>query len=1130
MESSGKSKTRTTRRSFGALIATAALISGVMGAALSAAGTASAGATSHHQAQTFNLAQRLANATAHRASLAKKFSHLAPATKKIAPSLKTKPKAVALGAVPAATSFFKTIVVTTTKDITGATYATCNTHKATTCSLREALLYAKTLQESTDTTLLPIAITVPEGTYQLTYLTGPFSALRVTAPYGVVVKGAGEASTKIIANTTTTKPDRVIDVGSTSTTASLTLMTLTLTGGRAPFSTSTTTATTMCLNSTTWAAVGGDLADCTTGTSTVLNTVRVTGGAALTGGGIAVQGSMWIVNSTITGNEANPTYTSDVTSTDEPYGGGIVSDGNLKLIDSSVVNNTSASKWDKNVYGGGVFSWFTSTLTITGGTFSTNSATNSDTTGTSALALGGGLFNLGLLEIHGASFNSNAATSTSTDGAAAGGAIFNSGWLQTLSTSTFKANAASGYEAAGGGLENSHPFAPVTVGPVSLTNDLFTTNKVTGIANGGAAVGGGISSVDATLGCTSGITLTHVTLRKNMVTTNGTTLAAGGGLFVLGTAPTCDKNSIVISNSTVSTNSAFATKTDAEGGGIFVTVGYWQLRVTNTTISHNLATTSTGTYTSFGGGVYYSTTTNTLFSNDTISYNEAMSPGESAGGGVDNAGCGCVTTFKNVTVTHNKANQYGAGIDGGSESFVVTSSTIAFNTLTGVGVTAYGAGIDMGATRLTISNSTIVSNVANYTATTTLWSYGGGIDVGVSTLILNFDTITGNSAAAAGGSYIGVMGTGEMTGTVISGNKTIDQTTTLATAPTNCGDSDPVTNGSGNYVGISALWTTDQTCLVSPVTANGTTPKLAPLANNGGNVMTMVPELGSPLLNNGGNACLGIDEIGQHRPSVNCTSGAFQETVGNAYTTFATDGGVFAFPSSLFHGSTGAMTLNKPVVGMASTPDGMGYWLVAADGGIFAFGNAHFYGSLPGLHVSVSNIVGITATPDGMGYWMVGANGGVYAFGDATYKGSLPGLHITVTNVVGLASHGSDGYWMVGGNGAVYAFGSSNYKGGANTLTLNAQIIGIAADPTGEGYWLAGADGGIFGYGIDASKYYGSMGGKHLNKPVVGIASTGDGAGYWLVASDGGIFAFGDASFEGSMGGSVLNKPMVGMS
>jgi hypothetical protein len=39
------------------------------------------------------------------------------------------------------------------------------------------------------------------------------------------------------------------------------------------------------------------------------------------------------------------------------------------------------------------------------------------------------------------------------------------------------------------------------------------------------------------------------------------------------------------------------------------------------------------------------------------------------------------------------------------------------------------------------------------------------------------------------------------------------------------------------------------------------------------------------------------------------------------------------------------MALNKPIVGMAATPDGMGYWLVASDGGIFAYGDAGFFGS-----------------------------------------------------------------------------------------------------------------------------------------------------------------------------------------
>ncbi|MDA8340780.1 MAG: hypothetical protein M0007_00905, partial [Actinomycetota bacterium] len=63
------------------------------------------------------------------------------------------------------------------------------------------------------------------------------------------------------------------------------------------------------------------------------------------------------------------------------------------------------------------------------------------------------------------------------------------------------------------------------------------------------------------------------------------------------------------------------------------------------------------------------------------------------------------------------------------------------------------------------------------------------------------------------------------------------------------------------------------------------------------------------------------------------------------YWLVASDGGIFSFGDAVFHGSTGALTLNKPIVGMATTPDGGGYWLVASDGGIFSFGDAAYHGS-----------------------------------------------------------------------------------------------------------------------------------------------------------------------------------------
>src|SRR5437867_8101300 len=49
--------------------------------------------------------------------------------------------------------------------------------------------------------------------------------------------------------------------------------------------------------------------------------------------------------------------------------------------------------------------------------------------------------------------------------------------------------------------------------------------------------------------------------------------------------------------------------------------------------------------------------------------------------------------------------------------------------------------------------------------------------------------------------------------------------------------------------------------------------------------------------------------------------------------------------------------------------DGRGYWLVASDGGIFTFGDAGFFGSTGSIHLN-KPIVGMAATPDGRGYWI----------------------------------------------------------------------------------------------------------------------------------------------------------------
>ena len=67
----------------------------------------------------------------------------------------------------------------------------------------------------------------------------------------------------------------------------------------------------------------------------------------------------------------------------------------------------------------------------------------------------------------------------------------------------------------------------------------------------------------------------------------------------------------------------------------------------------------------------------------------------------------------------------------------------------------------------------------------------------------------------------------------------------------------------------------------------------------------------------------------------------------------ASDGGIFTFgDAALRRLDRWRSVLNKPIVGMAATPDGGGYWLVASDGGIFNFGDAPFDGSAAGSSAS----------------------------------------------------------------------------------------------------------------------------------------------------------------------------------
>ncbi|MGH8972193.1 MAG: TolB family protein, partial [Acidimicrobiia bacterium] len=244
---------------------------------------------------------------------------------------------------------------------------------------------------------------------------------------------------------------------------------------------------------------------------------------------------------------------------------------------------------------------------------------------------------------------------------------------------------------------------------------------------------------------------------------------------------------------------------------------------------------------------------------------------------------------------------------------------------------------------------------------------------------------------------------------------------------------------------------------------------------------------------------------------------------GAGYWLVASDGGVFAFGAPFF-GSTGAQTLNRPIVGGSSSPTGAGYWFVASDGGVFSFGDARFFGSTGGVVLN-KPIVGMAPTPTGQGYWLVASDGGIFAFGDAAFLGSTGAVKLNKP-IVGMATTPTgQGYWLVASDGGIFAFGDARFFGSTGAVKLNKPIVGMAASPTGKGYWLVASDGGMFSFG-DAG-FFGSTGSVILNQPIVGVGATPSGLGYWLVASDGGIFSFGDARFAGSTGKLKLNAPIV---
>ena len=348
-------------------------------------------------------------------------------------------------------------------------------------------------------------------------------------------------------------------------------------------------------------------------------------------------------------------------------------------------------------------------------------------------------------------------------------------------------------------------------------------------------------------------------------------------------------------------------------------------------------------------------------------------------------------------------------------------------------------------------------------------------------------SILPTTGPTAGGTSVTLTGTnltgatavdfGSTPGTIASGG-----TDTSITATSPPGSAGPV-NVTVTTAGGTDTQTNTYTYVAPPPTLSGISPASGPTAGGtpvtltGTNLTGATVEFGSTsaTVSAGGTdtsitATSPAESAGPVTVTVTTASGSATENFtyvptpprqipspsGNGYWLVASDGGIFSCGDAGYFGSRGALRLNAPIVGLASTPDGKGYWLVASDGGVFAYGDAGFYGSTGGLVLN-KPIVGIATTPDGKGYWLVASDGGVFAYGDAAL------LRLDRSAGAQQAHRGHRRHprrqgLLAGGLGrrGLLLRRRRLPRLDRRAQTLNKPIVGIATTPDGRGYWLVG--------------------------------------------------------------------------
>ena len=403
-------------------------------------------------------------------------------------------------------------------------------------------------------------------------------------------------------------------------------------------------------------------------------------------------------------------------------------------------------------------------------------------------------------------------------------------------------------------------------------------------------------SAAGTTGLTAAIVVTNAQLTIDQATVGSATVNATGcdlGIYV---GPLVTGGAVTIGGPSASSNGL--TISGANDTGIFVEQQPGGVTIENNTVQNN-GVNPNPKIGSFGGIVLAGVSHGSVSSN-TVTNNGGGGVFVNDDGPVDpgtaTAGPATVVDSDSDSVTNNtmSGNFGSCGIVFSTHNTdgSITNSTISGNTITGhVGVFRT-TGPDLGGIVLATASASATLTTASVTGNTVTSSFEGGIIVHshAPSDVVSGVTISGNTVGPAN-NWGQTNGPPTTVGIIVG----VDQ----LPVPAAIAPKITTTSVTGNTImgQFYGLW-------ISGVTGITTTPA---------NTITVLP---------GGTAIYNTP------------------VPGTGYWQVASDGGVFNYGTANFYGSTGAMKLNAPVVGMTATQDQGGYWLVASDGGVFSYGDA----------------------------------------------------------------------------------------------------------------------------------------------------------------------------------------------